>query len=78
MIWTQLAHGDIDYCAILVIINSVLQIILFAPMSVFFVNVISGETAESGGVRLEYGKTAIAVLIVRASSCDSRMRLYGS
>jgi ACR3 family arsenite transporter len=65
MIWTQLAHGDIDYCAILVIINSVLQIILFAPMSVFFVNVISGETAETGGVRLEYGKTAIAVLIVR-------------
>jgi hypothetical protein len=61
-IWNQLAHGDGDYCAILVIINSVLQIVLFAPMSVFFVNVIGGETT----LKLQYGHTAIAVLIVRS------------
>lgn len=59
MIWNQLAMGDGDYCAILVIINSILQIILYSPMSLFFVNVISGED----DLRLEYGKTAIAVLI---------------
>ncbi|ORX40657.1 putative arsenite transporter [Kockovaella imperatae] len=59
MIWNQLAHGDHDYCAILVIINSVLQIILYSPMSLFFINVISGEKT----FRLEYGPTAIAVLI---------------
>lgn len=59
MIWNQLAHGDNDYCAILVIYNSILQIILYSPMSVFFVNVISGEST----FKLEYGKTAIAVLI---------------
>ncbi len=59
MIWNQLAHGDADYCAIIVIINSILQIILYSPMCLFFVNIISHETA----LKLEYGKTAIAVLI---------------
>ncbi|KAK8844837.1 arsenical-resistance protein [Kwoniella newhampshirensis] len=59
MIWNQLAQGDVDYCAILVIINSILQIILYSPMSLFFVNVISGEKS----LRLEYGQTAIAVLV---------------
>ena len=59
MIWNQLAHGDNDYCAIQVIINSILQIILYSPMSLFFVNVISGES----NYKLEYGQTAIAVLI---------------
>ncbi|GMK54917.1 hypothetical protein CspeluHIS016_0115030 [Cutaneotrichosporon spelunceum] len=59
MIWVHLAQGDIDYCAILVIVNSVLQIALYSPMSLLFVNIISREDA----LRLEYGKTAIAVLI---------------
>lgn len=59
MIWNQMAQGDNDYCAILVIINSILQIILYSPMSLFFINVISGEDS----LRLEYGHTAIAVLI---------------
>ncbi|RSH76541.1 uncharacterized protein EHS24_005530 [Apiotrichum porosum] len=59
MIWNQLARGDTNYCAILVIINSILQIALYSPMSLFFVNVISKEHT----LRLEYGKTAIAVLI---------------
>jgi ACR3 family arsenite transporter len=59
MIWNQLAHGDIDYCAILVIINSVLQIILYSPMSLFFINVISREDS----LALQYGQTALAVLI---------------
>ena len=59
MIWNQLAEGDGDYCAILVIINSILQIILYSPMSLFFINVISGQNT----LTLQYGKTAIAVLI---------------
>ena len=64
MIWNQLAGGDNELCAILVIINSLLQIVLYSPMSVFFINVI-GRAGEGEGIRLEYGKTAIAVLIVR-------------
>jgi ACR3 family arsenite transporter len=59
MIWNQLAGGDGDYCAIIVIINSVLQIILYSPMCLLFINVISGETS----LKLEYSQTAIAVCI---------------
>jgi ACR3 family arsenite transporter len=59
MIWNDLAKGDMNYCAILVIINSVLQIVLYSPMSLFFVNVISKEDS----LRLEYGATALAVVI---------------
>ncbi|AFR94182.1 arsenical-resistance protein [Cryptococcus neoformans C23] len=60
MIWNRLAHGNEDYCAILVIINSILQIILYSPMSVFFINVIS---RSKNAISLRYGETAIAVLI---------------
>ncbi|KAJ5122102.1 uncharacterized protein N7443_002205 [Penicillium atrosanguineum] len=41
LIWTGLAGGDGEYCAILVAINSVLQMVLFAPMAIFFIQVIS-------------------------------------
>lgn len=59
MIWNQLAAGNSDLCAILVIINSLLQLVLFSPMSVFFCQVISKDDT----VVLRYGPTAIAVLI---------------
>ncbi|KAI0904793.1 sodium bile acid symporter family-domain-containing protein [Ustulina deusta] len=42
LIWTELAGGDGEYCAILVAINSVLQIVLFAPLAVFFIRVLGG------------------------------------
>lgn len=59
MIWNTLAGGDTDLCAILVLINSILQLILFSPMSVFFIRVISHDDT----LELTYGPTAIAVLI---------------
>ncbi|KAF8579323.1 arsenical-resistance protein ACR3 [Ramaria rubella] len=59
MIWNQLAGGDMNYCAILVVINSVLQIILYSPYALLFVNVIGGEA----GVHVNYGKVAKSVLI---------------
>ncbi|KAK9312645.1 hypothetical protein V1524DRAFT_472539 [Lipomyces starkeyi] len=33
LIWTGLAGGDSEYCAILVAINSLLQMVLFAPLA---------------------------------------------
>lgn len=59
MIWNTLAGGNTDLCAILVLLNSILQLILFSPMSVFFVRVISHDDSFD----LSYGPTAIAVLI---------------
>lgn len=43
LIWNNLAHGDTEYCAILVAINSILQMVLFAPLAVFFIGVIGDE-----------------------------------
>lgn len=37
MVWTSIARGDLDSCAIIVIINSLLQMVLFAPMAVLFI-----------------------------------------
>ncbi|KAF8148206.1 sodium bile acid symporter family-domain-containing protein [Crassisporium funariophilum] len=61
MIWNDLARGDSDYCAILVVINAVLQIVLFSPYAVLFLNIIGG--AKQGAVHVAYGDVAISVLI---------------
>ncbi|CAO2658045.1 Nn.00g073050.m01.CDS01 [Neocucurbitaria sp. VM-36] len=49
LIWTDLAQGDGDYCAVLVAFNSILQIVLFAPFAIFYVQVVShgGKTTVS-------------------------------
>jgi ACR3 family arsenite transporter len=39
LIWNDLAGGDPEYCAVLVAVNSILQIVLFAPLGVFYVKV---------------------------------------
>ncbi|KAI5956979.1 ARR3 [Candida jiufengensis] len=46
LIWNQLALGSNDLCAILVIINSTLQIILYAPYQLLFCYVITNEPIE--------------------------------
>ncbi|KAF8200163.1 sodium bile acid symporter family-domain-containing protein [Pholiota molesta] len=61
VIWNDLARGDAEYCAILVVVNAILQIALFSPYSVFFINIISGQ--NGGGERVHYGDAAISVLI---------------
>ncbi|CEL07071.1 Putative Arsenite resistance protein arsB [Aspergillus calidoustus] len=58
LIWTGLAGGDGEYCAILVAINSLLQMVLFAPLGVFFIQVISGDA-----VSFEYATAAKSVAV---------------
>ncbi|TGJ81192.1 hypothetical protein E0Z10_g7568 [Xylaria hypoxylon] len=62
LIWTELAGGDGEYCAILVAINSILQIVLFAPLAVFFIRVISGESGEHD-VPYDVVATSVAVFL---------------
>ncbi|KAJ5894174.1 arsenite efflux transporter ArsB [Penicillium taxi] len=57
LIWTDLAGGDGEYCAILVAINSILQIVLFAPFSILFIRVIGG----SSDATIEYSLAAKSV-----------------
>ncbi|KAJ7727727.1 sodium bile acid symporter family-domain-containing protein [Mycena metata] len=63
LIWCDVAKGDGNYCAILVVINSVLQIVLYSPYTLLFVNVVGGRDAFVSHTHLEYGSVAISVLI---------------
>ncbi|KIW50186.1 arsenical-resistance protein [Exophiala xenobiotica] len=58
LIWTGLAGGDNEYCAILVAINSLLQMILFAPLAVLFIVDISHSHE---GVDVDYRPVAKSV-----------------
>ena len=62
VIWNDLAGGDSDYCAILVVVNAAMQIVLYSPYSVWFINVIGGNHQQS--LHVSYGTVAISVLIV--------------
>jgi ACR3 family arsenite efflux pump ArsB len=39
LIWNELARGDPELCAVMVAFNSVLQILLYAPLSLFYLQV---------------------------------------
>ncbi|CAD0114059.1 unnamed protein product, partial [Aureobasidium uvarum] len=58
LIWTGLAGGDSQYCAILVAINSILQMVLFAPLAILFINVISDPDTK---IEVEYSTVATSV-----------------
>ncbi|KIX95802.1 uncharacterized protein Z520_08510 [Fonsecaea multimorphosa CBS 102226] len=58
LIWTGLAGGDNEYCAILVAINSLLQMVLFAPLALLFINDISHSYS---GVNVDYAPVAKSV-----------------
>jgi arsenite transporter len=62
MIWNGLARGDQEYGAILIVINAVLQIILFSPLALLFLNVIDGNGQTA--THVAYGNVVISVLIV--------------
>lgn len=61
MIWNSIAQGDAEYCAILVVLNAVMQIILYSPYALLFINVIGGNDAS---IHVSYRDVAISVLIV--------------
>ncbi|TVY78313.1 Arsenical-resistance protein Acr3 [Lachnellula suecica] len=60
LIWTGLAGGDNEYCAILVAINSLLQIVLYAPLALLFIKVIS---REEGTLDISYPTIAKSVAV---------------
>ena len=55
-----MAGGDGEYCAILVAVNSILQMVLFAPLAVFFIRIISHE---SGPLDISYSVVATSVAV---------------
>lgn len=60
LIWNNLAGGDSGYCAILVAINSMLQMVLFAPLAVLFISII-GNSDDEEIRNLSYSLVATSV-----------------
>ncbi|KAI9672153.1 MAG: hypothetical protein M1831_001966 [Alyxoria varia] len=58
LIWNGLAGGDQEYCAILVAVNSILQMVLYAPLAVLFLRVIGNSTAP---ISVDYSAVATSV-----------------
>eukprot|EP00245_Coleochaete_scutata_P008999 TRINITY_DN2866_c0_g1_i1.p1 TRINITY_DN2866_c0_g1~~TRINITY_DN2866_c0_g1_i1.p1 ORF type:complete len:470 (-),score=61.04 TRINITY_DN2866_c0_g1_i1:357-1766(-) len=43
LVWNQLAGGNTEFCAILVAVNSVLQIAFYSPLAIFYLKIVSSE-----------------------------------
>ncbi|KAK4051010.1 arsenicals resistance [Microbotryomycetes sp. JL201] len=65
LVWTDIAGGDINckwlYCAVLVAVNSVLQIVLYSPLAILFIDVMGPSRLESSGVNFSYDTVARSV-----------------
>jgi ACR3 family arsenite transporter len=62
LIWNDLAKGDPEYCAVLVAFNSILQIVLFAPLAVFYIHYMNDQDHDDK-VTIGYGRVATSVAV---------------
>jgi arsenite transporter len=64
LIWNMLAGGDSEYCAVLVALNSIFQIVMYSPLAYLFLAVVPGWFGMQGTVvNIEMGDIAKSVLI---------------
>ena len=50
LIWNMLAGGDSEYCAVLVALNSVFQILMYSPLAYFYLRILPGWFGGQGTV----------------------------
>jgi len=64
LIWNMLAEGDNEYCAVLVALNSIFQIVMYSPLAYFYLVVVPRWLgAEGTVVNIGMGDIAKSVLI---------------
>jgi ACR3 family arsenite transporter len=54
LIWNDLAQGSRELCGVMVAFNSVLQIVLYTPLSIFYLEVGRGWGASQGFGALQF------------------------
>ncbi|NOZ27493.1 MAG: ACR3 family arsenite efflux transporter [Chloroflexi bacterium] len=64
LIWNMLAGGDAEYCAVLVALNSIFQILMYSPLAYFYLRLVPGWFgAEGSAVNVGMWEIARSVLI---------------
>lgn len=64
LIWNLLAGGDNEYCAVLVALNSVFQIVMYSPLAYLYLRIIPGWFGLAGtGLEISMWDIAQSVLI---------------
>lgn len=66
LVWNMLAEGDCEYCAVLVAINSIFQILMYSVLAYFFITIMTpviSPSAESAVVNITMWQIAKNVLI---------------
>lgn len=63
LIWNKISGGDQNLCAVLVVINSILQMALYAPLQVFYCYVITNEPYEQKTVLYAQVAKSVSVFL---------------
>ncbi len=64
LIWNMLAGGDSEYCAVLVALNSIFQIVMYSPLAYFYLRIVPGWFGVQGtAVNIGMGDITKSVLI---------------
>ncbi|MGC8872927.1 MAG: ACR3 family arsenite efflux transporter [Chloroflexia bacterium] len=66
LIWNMLAGGDSEYCAVLVALNSVFQIVMYSPLAYFYLTLVpqwfGADTASVGVTMWDIAKSVLIFL----------------
>lgn len=61
LIWNEISDGDSTLCAVIVLVNSLLQIVLYAPYQIFFCYTITGSSPNDIDANVSYELVARSV-----------------
>jgi ACR3 family arsenite transporter len=64
LVWNTLAEGDPEYAAILVALNSIFQIVLYAFYAYFLITILSDVVSPGAGVAVDISVVSVAISVL--------------
>jgi ACR3 family arsenite transporter len=64
LVWNTLADGDCEYAAILVALNSVFQIVLYAFYAYFLITILSDVVSPGSGIAVDISVISVAISVL--------------